>query len=211
MNAELTDKLFKKYPAIYKNHDTGLMQYGVSVGDGWYPLIDVLSGLLTEQPIDITAVQVKEKFGALRFYIDTIHSEENSDFIGGLCYMAEFLSMVICDECGKRGRLCKAAYLCTRCDEHSPDNVKIKDDDTDGLPFYLDVIGRMWRDRDANPQNYPTVKITEAHKENGNLVVSILGAEDDKFIDGMMRMLDAYASIVNEETGEVLREFTDIR
>jgi len=48
-------------------------------------------------------------------------------------------------------------------------------------------------------------------KENGNLVVSILGAEDDKFINGMMRMLAAYASIVNEETGEVLRKFTDIR
>jgi hypothetical protein len=35
-------------------------------------------------------------------------------------------------------------------------------------------------------------------------VVSILGAEDDKFINGMMRM-------PNEETGEVLRKFTDIR
>ncbi len=80
-------------------------------------------------------------------------------------------------------------------------------------------IGKMWRDIltifhrhiEANPQSYPTVKITEAHKENGNLVVSILGAESDKFINGMMRMLAAYASIVNEETGEVLRKFTDIR
>ena len=122
------------------------MPNGFSVGNGWYPLIDVLSELLAKQQIDIAAVQVKEKFGALRFYINIIRSEENSDFIGGLCYMAELLSMVICDECGKRGRTCRGAYICTRCIEHSPKNVKTDENEIEELPFYFSDIGEMWRD-----------------------------------------------------------------
>ena len=81
------------------------MPNGFSVGNGWYPLIDVLSELLAKQQIDIAAVQVKEKFGALRFYINIIRSEENSDFIGGLCYMQSSCRWLFAMNVGKEGEL----------------------------------------------------------------------------------------------------------
>jgi hypothetical protein len=82
MNKELTQKLFKKYPKIFpkknRTHKGSLMSYGFECGDGWYWLIDSLCDIIQryydanskrqgfKQPV---AEQVKEKFGALRFYV----------------------------------------------------------------------------------------------------------------------------------------------
>lgn len=61
------------------------------------------------------AVQVKEKFGGLRFYID-----KGNDTVYALLSMAEHLSVKTCEKCGKMGS--KTWYLGwhrTLCREHA--------------------------------------------------------------------------------------------
>ncbi len=123
MNKKNTEKLYKDFPKLYKGHakspKESSMSWGFSCGDGWFNLIHTLSAALenhmSEQPgLDIEAVQVKEKFGTLRFYID-----------GGDAYAEELISeaarqsSLICEDCGEPANLQRHggwfATLCRLC------------------------------------------------------------------------------------------------
>jgi hypothetical protein len=65
----------------------------------------------------IQAVQVKEKFGTLRFY--TNFSDE---YIDGLIAMAESMTAVTCQECGKPGKVRGGGWIYVACDEHTSVN-----------------------------------------------------------------------------------------
>jgi hypothetical protein len=58
--------------------------------------------------------QVKEKFGSLRFYYTG-----GDDYISGLTSMAESMSEVTCEECGKPGKSSGGGWISVRCDEHA--------------------------------------------------------------------------------------------
>ena len=61
-------------------------------------------------------MQVKEKFGTLRFYTRTANEEQR-----GMIWMAEAISARICEECGNRGqRLVLGGWHLTRCRDHTP-------------------------------------------------------------------------------------------
>jgi len=68
------------------------------------------------EPLDIDsmqvrAVQVKEKFGGLRFYI---HSSD--DQVYGMIEMAEMMSYVTCEKCGHHGKMHhRGSWLKTLC------------------------------------------------------------------------------------------------
>lgn len=59
-------------------------------------------------------LQIKEKFGTLRVYID--HADER---IMALTDMAEKLSEFTCEKCGAPGELRTGGWLKTLCDEHA--------------------------------------------------------------------------------------------
>ena len=69
-----------------------------------------------------TVVQVKEKFGSLRFYVDRA-TDEHYNYIR----FAENLSAVTCEECGAPGKMRGRGWYYTACDEHTKDGDK--DDD----------------------------------------------------------------------------------
>ena len=81
MNKQHTDTLFAAAPILYSGRKetikTNLMPFGFMCGDGWfYPLMK-LSWYLEAMNVEyrryrvfIKAVEVKEKFGTLRFYFD---------------------------------------------------------------------------------------------------------------------------------------------
>ena len=112
MNKELQEQLFEKYPKIFRQKDLGkhetAMCWGISCGDGWYSLIETLCENIKnhlmnknrnkpdEEHLVCQAVQVKEKFGGLCFYI-----AGGDEYIDGLISMAESMSYRICSECGK--------------------------------------------------------------------------------------------------------------
>lgn len=169
MKPELQQKLFKKYPKIFRQKDLPMtetaMCWGIDCGDGWYWLIDNLchsiqsycdsknsginirnnirkewwQGWNTEQfgwkscchfwkrfkerniedlPIQVEAVQVKEKYGGLRFYIVGCHPMDNDIF--GMIHLAEEMSYNICEKCGSTENVIQTDLgwirsLCPKC------------------------------------------------------------------------------------------------
>ena len=81
-----------------------------SVGKGWRRLID---RLFDAKPDDVKVVQVKEKFGGLRFYISGC-----LDSYDELVCAAESESYTICERCGAPGTLDKTrSWIQTRCED----------------------------------------------------------------------------------------------
>ena len=82
-----------------------------SVGQGWAKLID---RLFDAKPQDTVIIQVKEKFGGLRFYTD-----ESTEEFQNLIDEAEEESYKTCQNCGTAGTLNTDRYwvvtLCTKC------------------------------------------------------------------------------------------------
>jgi len=79
MKQELQDKLFAKYPKIFRQRELSpqksSMCFGIECGDGWFGIIDFLCKRLKENG-ECEAVQVKEKYGGLRFYVTSENNRE---------------------------------------------------------------------------------------------------------------------------------------
>ncbi len=85
------------------------------VGEGWYPIIKNIINELIALGWDKRAVQVKEKFGGLRFYLES-YPEGADDVI----IKYEKLSYETCETCGEKGSNRKIkGWLYTLCDGHA--------------------------------------------------------------------------------------------
>ena len=127
MKQELEDSLSKKYPKLFVNIDadmtTTAMCWGFECGDGWYNIINTLCANIqnhidwkNKKEIVVPQVivdQVKEKFGGLRFYY-----EGGDDVIDGMVRMAEGMSEVTCEICGKPGESQGSGWIRTLCEDH---------------------------------------------------------------------------------------------
>jgi len=99
-----------------------------SVGQGWWSLLRrlVYNLELIEEAsgLKITVIQVKEKFGGLRFYYynapadDFNYNYNWTNVIEDLIDYAEERSFKICEICGKSGEPRKLSWIKTLCDEH---------------------------------------------------------------------------------------------
>ena len=116
MDIELENKLFSKYPTLFpggRNVDPNksLIFFGIECGNGWYNLIDELMSKILELDKGCIVVQVKQKFGGLRVYI-----EPTNDKPYDLIIEYEAKSYLICEECGKYGELRNdRSYVKTLC------------------------------------------------------------------------------------------------
>ena len=134
MKEEFDKILVEKYPKIFKDRNgdpkSTLMCFGFGHGDGWFQIIDSLCGNIQhytdwnndnfakgykqyKEVKQLVAVQIKEKFGGLRFYY-----EGGDDHIHGMVRMAESWASVTCEVCGKPGQLRSGGWIKTLCDEH---------------------------------------------------------------------------------------------
>ena len=119
MKPELDELLCQRYPKIFANRHGDpketLMCWGFECGDGWYNIINQLC-VNIQHHVDwaqeqkekygrgegcsqVVAVQIKEKFGTLRFY-----TSGGNDQIYGMIRMAESMSAVTCEQCGAPGK-----------------------------------------------------------------------------------------------------------
>lgn len=93
--------------------------WGISCGDGWYKVIydlckelePLIEALPEEERFYCAAVQVKEKFGGLRFYLDA-ETDEMSKVIS----KAERKSYETCEDCGAPGEQREGGWIVTLCD-----------------------------------------------------------------------------------------------
>jgi hypothetical protein len=130
LTKELDEKLVAEFPKIFKDRHASVMESAMSWGfeceDGWYDLIHDLCSCI-QSYIDnnkrpqIVALQVKEKWGSLRFYwrAEQDMDPEDHSLIHGMVWFAEYISACTCEICGKRGIISerKGRYGC-RCSDH---------------------------------------------------------------------------------------------
>jgi len=98
------------------------------VGPGWRPILTTLDQHFQETmkkanlPLEsVRILQVKEKFGGLRFYYSTAELTQSArDHLDRLVEFAESLSLRTCEECGKPGEPLpsKHGWVKTLCPEH---------------------------------------------------------------------------------------------
>lgn len=124
MRWELQKNLFESYPELYADYklppNRSLMCFGFECGDGWYDIIKKLSKrimTIAEQTgAKPRAVQVKEKFGELRFYISGATKE-----ILDAIEEAREESLRTCEICGKPGELHERNHwyktVCNNCNK----------------------------------------------------------------------------------------------
>lgn len=81
MTKDLELKLVQKYPTIFKDYGGDMrktcMAWGFECGDGWYDLINKLCSDISKIDSNVIAIQVKEKYGTLRFYFYYINTSQN--------------------------------------------------------------------------------------------------------------------------------------
>lgn len=115
MTNDKTKKLFDSYPKLFPKDRTiqqSLMAFGFECDDGWYEILDKLFSKMTTTGEPIEVVQVKEKFGTLRVYVNGA-----SDAVHDMIDEAEEESGKTCERCGKPGKLYDDGWMTTLCDE----------------------------------------------------------------------------------------------
>jgi hypothetical protein len=123
------DVLVQKYPSVFKDMDSNVLY---DLPSGWVKLFDdaciELSVILEEErkrtpetpdnPLFVP-LQIKEKFGGLRFYYTM--NTENDDLVRTvqrLIDSAEDKSYTVCEVTGKPGEFCKSGWhFKTLCEE----------------------------------------------------------------------------------------------
>jgi hypothetical protein len=121
MKHDLQGDLFDRYPKIFSERfdSQSSRKLGIDVGDGWFDLIDTLCDRLQYSVDQLrepqpSALQVKAKWGELRFYIDS-----QSVYQKALIDLAQALSSKICDHCGKPCKQANASPYASRCTDHA--------------------------------------------------------------------------------------------
>ena len=119
LTREQMEKVFSEFKYVRNAH------YGTD--EGWDMLIYKLCWAI-ESHLDwvnkgdpnggyITVTDVKEKFGGLRFYYDDY--SKSVDYISGMVSLAENMSEVTCERCGRPGSFRgELPWFKTLCDEH---------------------------------------------------------------------------------------------
>jgi len=124
----MTDE-YEKYDAFAKQMETRYPKMfsepygGFCCGEGWWPILTNLCANIqhhldwknksSEIVPQVVVAQIKEKFGALRFYYDG-----GDDTICGMVTMAEVWAGNTCETCGRPGHQRSGGWIKTLCDEH---------------------------------------------------------------------------------------------
>jgi hypothetical protein len=128
MRKELEQKLVERWPTWFDvkgdvRHT--LMSFGFCHGDGWFDILwrlcEDLEPLVAEFesaagcPFEV--LQVKEKFGGLRFYVN--HANEAIHRRFGAAALESFRT---CEVCGQPGKRREGSWIKTLCDKHANAN-----------------------------------------------------------------------------------------
>lgn len=132
MHNTLEQKLVKKYPVLFKQYGGDMsktcMHWGMSCGNGWYKIIDELCTKL--EPYHVVASQVKEKFGSLRFYLESAPSEFFEEIYAHID-KSEIKSAKTCETCGSPATIRGEGWfrcICDDCEKKSDIVRKIRDE-----------------------------------------------------------------------------------
>lgn len=104
--SKMIAELASEYPTALRN-----VELGIDCGAGWFELCLELIKLCDKRGVEV--VQIKQKFGELRFYVGEAPNEVHEAI-----RLAMDRSHTICEECGKPGKRGGRNWIATLCDEH---------------------------------------------------------------------------------------------
>lgn len=116
-------------------------------GEGWRDLLERacvrIRAAVEADGGSFTAVQIKEKFGTLRFYWRGDLSDEAKAKVDEAIELAEARSACTCEVCGGEGRLHRSGYwLTTRCDAHAQGAPVGPEADGENVVIVQRVVGK---------------------------------------------------------------------
>ena len=131
MNSANTEKLVKSFPNLYPQthplyQENEQVPFHFECGDGWFALLWDLSLKIEVEIVPMKAaqdsndenvpfaIQVKEKFGTLRFYMSS-----ETEAMSKAILEAERRSAVTCEVCGEPGQRRDGGWVSTLCDLHA--------------------------------------------------------------------------------------------
>lgn len=102
------------------------VSHPVVIGDftetaaGWHWLLSAAAGWIEETgvPTGFKSVQIKEKFGTLRWYCSCPEDEDRLQ-AGRIIQAAEWISGAVCETCGAPGSVRPGGWVRTACDAHA--------------------------------------------------------------------------------------------
>ena len=134
MRKELEQRLVERWPTWFNTRGDirhTAMPRGFTNDDGWFDILWRLCEDLEPLVAELEAaggpkfevLQVKEKFGGLRFYVNCRRNEAIRRRIG----IAIQESFHTCEVCGQPGTLREARWIKTLCDEHDANGQEVDD------------------------------------------------------------------------------------
>ena len=115
---EFEKRLTEKHPAMFS-----APYGGIAVGEGWWPIIESLCADIQhyikwknkdeEIVPQVVVMQIKEKFGGLRFYYDG-----GDERIRGMVTTAESWAEKTCEDCGVPATKKTQGWIKNVCDKH---------------------------------------------------------------------------------------------
>lgn len=134
MNKALEQKMVERWPTWFNTEGDvreTAMPWGFTHDDGWFDLLwrlcEDLEPLVaeferaTERQFEV--LQVKEKFGGLRFYVNCRNDAAIRQRIG----TAAQESFRTCEICGQPGELREGSWIKTLCDKHGASGQEAED------------------------------------------------------------------------------------
>lgn len=131
----------------FKEFEWCLPDWGLEINDGWLNLVYELCKKLDEMTDyetgdnKFTVVQIKEKFGGLRFYVYGATKE-----MYNLINEYEQKSYQVCEICGKPGYTRPTGWITTMCRKHFLDVIKreLSMFSFNKITWYPKLIGRLF-------------------------------------------------------------------
>ena len=117
MNEENTKIMISDFPTLYRK------DFNFYLSDGWFGIVYRLSQKIVLAGYTGKVVQVKEKFGTLRYYTQ----DENRENIVELIEDAIEESAITCETCGEPGKIYDQGWVhvkCEKCEEKYQSEIK---------------------------------------------------------------------------------------
>ena len=124
MRKELEEKLIKRFPTWFSVNDDARpsLAFPFRCGDGWFETVwrlcvdlePMVPKVEQERGESFKVLQVREKFGRLRFYVSHYADATNERI-----FQAVKEAFHTCEVCGQRGQqFDRGDWVRVRCDEH---------------------------------------------------------------------------------------------
>jgi hypothetical protein len=112
--------------SAFDYQDVPMMTSADNVGTGWHQIIRDLETRLNEIDPHFQLLQVKEKFGALRYYAAPAKGADTEEFHLAI-RVAEAKSALTCEKCGAKAETKSShGWFVTLCDEHFAEREAIR-------------------------------------------------------------------------------------